>query len=249
MKRLRRLYYIGTGLFSWLVFGLVGIALNIVCMPLLLLPRRERFGPPVRVLIHRLFRSWQAWLHFTRIACLAWEGFTPAALAGPAVYIANHPGLLDATFLLGRLPDTICIFKRALIRNPAIGPAAIMAGYGAGDKGIDLIGDVAARVAAGRSLLVFPEGTRSPPREKIGLLKPGFALIAARAGVPVRLIAIDAPRSFLPRGEPWWRVPPLPVRITFTLIAELRPAPGERAAALTARAQALLAAALPPPRW
>lgn len=247
MKRLLRLYYIGAGLFSWLVFGLVGIALNVVCMPLLLLPRRERFGPPVRVLINWLFRSWQAWLHFTRLVYLEWEGFTPTALAGPAVYIANHPGLLDATFLLGRLPDTICIFKRALIHNPAIGPAAIMAGYGAGDKGIDLINDVAARVAAGRSLLVFPEGTRSPPHEKIGPMKPGFALIAARARVPVRLIAIDAPRTFVPRGEPWWRVPPMPARIKLTLIGELHPSPGERTAEFTARARALLAAALPAP--
>lgn len=249
MKRLHGLYTTAAGLFSWFVFGLVGIALNLVCSLLLLLPGRERLGPPVRLLINRLFRSWAAWLHFTRLVYLEWEDFSPATLAGPAVYIANHPGLLDATFLLGRLPDTICIFKHALIRNPALGPAAIMAGYGAGDKGADLIREVAARVAAGRSLLVFPEGTRTSAHEKIGLLKPGFALIAARAGVPVRLIAIDAPRTFLPRGQPWWRVPPMPARITLTLIGELHPTPHERAADLAARAQALLAAALPPPRW
>jgi len=59
----------------------------------------------------------------------------PEALRGPAVYVANHPGLLDATFILARLPDTICIFKPALIRNPAMGPAAIMAEYASGESG------------------------------------------------------------------------------------------------------------------
>lgn len=247
MTRLHRLYCVVGCYLSYLVFGAVGLALNLVCAPLLLLPRRERVAPLVRHTISLLFRAWHAWMHATRLVFLEWENFPADALAGPAVYIANHPGLLDATFLLARLPDTICIFKRSLIRNPALGPAAIMAGYAAGDAGADLIRDVAARVAAGRSLLVFPEGTRTPPTEKIGTLKPGFALIAARASVPVRLVAIAAPRDLLPRGRPWWRVPRLPAHVKLTYLGELRPTPDERASLLTARAQQQLTAALPEP--
>jgi len=245
MKRLWLIYSFVAGWFSWFVFGGVGLALNFVCTLLLPLPGRRRWGVPVRAAIGRLFRAWLAWLHATRLIYVRWHGFTPAALAGPAVYIANHPGLLDATFLLARLPDTICIFKPTLIRHPAIGPAAIMAGYAAGDGGADLIRDVAARVAAGRSLLVFPEGTRSLADRKMGPLKPGFALIAARARVPVRLIAIDSPRDLLPRGRPWWRLPSFPSRVQVTFLGEIRPGPDDRATELAERAERLLRSALP----
>ncbi len=76
------------------------------------------------------------------------------------------------------------------MRNPAVGPAAVMAGYVRGDAGLDLIRAAAAKVAAGQSLLVFPEGTRTAAGAVVGPMKPGFALIADRAKAPVRLIVI-----------------------------------------------------------
>lgn len=244
MNRLLRVYYVVAGLFSWSMFGAVGLLLNIFCMPLLLLPRRARFGRPVRKAIFWLFGAWCQWLHATRLIFVDWEGFTPEAMSGAAVYISNHPGLLDATFLLARLPDTICIFKPSLIRNPAIGPAAVIAEYGAGISGVDLIRDVAERVAQGRSLLVFPEGRRTPTDCVLGPLKPGFALIACRARVPIRLIAIHAPRDLLPRGHCWWRVPQLPARVKVTLLGELPMSECGRTAELTAEAARRLSAAL-----
>lgn len=244
MKALKRTYYIIFGFAGWAVFSGVGLLLNIVCLPLLLVPRRHRLAAPVRRLIRSLFGAWCAWLHFTRVVYVRWHGFTPEALRGPAVYISNHPGLLDATFILARLPNTICIFKPALIRNPAIGPAAIMAGYAAGTTGVDLIRDVAERVAGGPGLLIFPEGRRTPTDQTLGTLKPGFALIASRARVPIRLIAVRAPRDFLPRGHCWWRIPPLPAHIEVSLLGELPYDPTMHTAELTARAAAQLSAAL-----
>jgi 1-acyl-sn-glycerol-3-phosphate acyltransferase len=176
-----------------------------------------------------------------------WHGFTPEALTGPAVYISNHPGLLDATFLLARLPDAICIFKPAIMRNPALGPAALMAGYACGDSGVELIRDVASRVSAGRSLLIFPEGTRTAADVNLNPLKPGFALIAARAQVPIRVIHIRAPRDLVPKGWSWWRAPQFPSHVDVTLLGELRAAPNETATELTARASQQLSAALAAP--
>src|SRR5206468_3861127 len=141
----------------------------------------------------RLFAAWCAWLHATRLVYVRFHGFTPDDTSGPAVYIANHPGLLDAPFILSRLPDAFCIFKPAIMRNPVLGPAALMAGYASGDNGVDLIRDVASRIDAGRSLLIFPEGTRTAANVNLNPFKPGFAVIAARARVPIRLILIHAP--------------------------------------------------------
>ena len=170
-----------------------GLALNLVCAPLLLLPHRARYGFATRRAIRFLFDLWVRWQHATRVVAVDFIGFDRPLPPGTVV-IANHPTLVDATFLLARLPDTICIFKPALMHNPAVGPAALMAGYVSGDAGIDVIHDVAARITAGHSLLIFPEGTRTAAGQTLGPVKSGFALIAARARAPTRLL-LNALRS------------------------------------------------------
>ena len=243
-RRALRIYHYPANILSWALFAAVGITLNVGCTPLLLKRNRARQGPAVRAMIRRLFVAWCAWVHATRLIYVRFHGFTPDAMAGPAVYIANHPGLLDATFILSRLPDTICIFKPAIMRNPVLGPAALMGGYASGDNGVDLIRDVAARVADGRSLLIFPEGTRTVPGATLNPLKPGFALIATRARAPVRIIIVRAPRDLVPKGWSWWRAPQFPSQVDITLLGEIEPLPGETAAELTARAGREISGAL-----
>jgi 1-acyl-sn-glycerol-3-phosphate acyltransferase len=182
-----------------------------------------------------------------RLIYVTFDGFTREAMAGPAVYISNHPGLLDATFILSKLPDAICIFKPAIIHNPALGPAAVMGGYVSGDTGVDLIRDVAERINEGRSLLIFPEGTRTAPGATLNPLKPGFALIAARAKAPIRLIVIRAPGDLVPKGWPWWRAPQFPIHVDVRLLGDLLVGPGESAAELTARASRQITVALANP--
>jgi 1-acyl-sn-glycerol-3-phosphate acyltransferase len=209
---MKRLYHVGAYYLSWIVFGAVGLALNAGCALLLALPRREECRPAVRHLIRHLFDAWVRWLHFTRLVQVVWHGPDPSVWPQPAVIVANHPSLLDATLLLARLPETVCIFKPAVQRNPFLAPAAIMAGYLSSSGGIDFIHQVSAEVSAGRNVLIFPEGTRTKPGAAFNPLKPGFALIARRAGVPVQVLIIRADRALLPRGHPSWRVPEFPVR-------------------------------------
>ncbi len=217
IPRLRRAYLVVIYWLSWIVFVAVGLALNVVCAPLLLLPHRERYGPATRGAIRVLFDFWVRWQHATGVVAVDFIGFDRPLPAG-TVIIANHPTLVDATFLLSRLPATICIFKPALMRNPAIGPAALMAGYVSGDYGVDLIHDVAERIKAGHSLLIFPEGTRTAAGQTLGNVKSGFALIAARARAPVQLVVIRASPDLARKGRPWWHPPAhLPAFVEFTL--------------------------------
>ena len=223
------LYYL-----SWLVFGSVGVLLNVVCLFLMLLPRRESYGPAVRATIRWLFGQWRAWLHLCRIVVVEWEGFDAEALQPGTVYIANHPSIVDATLILARLPDAFCIFKPALMKNPSVGPAAIMAGYVKGDTGLDLMKETAAKVAAGQSLLVFPEGTRTAPGTILGRMKPGFALIADRAKAPVRLLIIRSSPGLGERGRPWWPAPEiLPCLTRISLDQSWPYEPGRSAEQLT----------------
>jgi len=218
---------------SWVVFGSVGLLLNLGCMVLLVLPCRRVFGPPVRSAIQGLFGTWLGWMHATGVVRVEWAGFEDVLQSG-TVYIANHPTIIDATFLLARLPDAVCIFKPRLMSNPAIGPAAVMAGYVRGDTGLDLIKAAAEKVAAGQSLLIFPEGTRTAEGTVLGRMKPGFALIADRAKAPVRLVVVSASPGIGARGRPWWPAPDvLPATVRMSLDRTWPYEPGRSAAELT----------------
>jgi 1-acyl-sn-glycerol-3-phosphate acyltransferase len=233
MSRLTRARWVLVYYLSWVVFGAVGLLLNVACAAMMCLPRREDYGPAVRSTIRRLFGTWLAWLHATGVVEVEWVGFENPLPAG-TVYIANHPSLIDATLLLARIPDAVCIFKPSLMGNPAVGPAAVMAGYVRGDSGLDLIKAAASKVAAGQSLLVFPEGTRTAEGSLLGRLKPGFALIADRANAPVRLILIESTPGLGRRGRSWWPAPsPLPSRVRITLDMAWPFEPGRSAAELT----------------
>jgi len=223
------LYYL-----SWLIFGVAGLALNLACIPLLLLPKRERCAPAVRAVIRFLFDGWVRWLGASGVIRVKLKGFEEGALPGRTVYVANHPSVVDATILLARLPDAVCIFKPALMRNPAIGPAAIMAGYVSGDAGLDLLRAVAAKVADGRSALVFPEGTRTAQGVNLGRMKAGFALIADRAQASVQLVILRSSPGIGARGRPWWRAPAmLPAWFEATMDRNWPYVPGRPAAELT----------------
>ncbi len=223
LKLLRKLWLPVAYYLSWVWFGLGGILLNFACVPLLLLPNRERHGPRARVVTRWMFDFWLRWMHASGVVRITWNGFDRPLPAG-VVYVANHPCLVDAPFLFARLPDTVCIFKPALLRNPFIAPTALLCGYvSAGDNGIDLIRNSVERLAAGQSLLVFPEGTRTASGSSLNPLKPGFALIARRAGCPVQLIRVRSSPLLARKSLPWWRVPPLPGWVDFTL-GELIPA-------------------------
>lgn len=225
---------------SWLWFGLGGLLLNLACLPLLLVPRRERLGPGARRTIHRMFSLWAKWHHASRVMRVEWHGFDQPLPRG-VVYVANHPCLIDAPLLLARLPETVCIFKTALLRNPVIGPAAILAGYvPSSEDHIELVRDAVQRIEAGQSLLVFPEGTRTADGTLLGPLKPGFALIAARARCPIQLVTIRTSPGLTRRGQPWWKVPPLPAWMEFSLGERVQTEPEADTAVTAAKVASLL---------
>jgi 1-acyl-sn-glycerol-3-phosphate acyltransferase len=122
--------------------------------------------------------------------------------------------MIDITCLLARLPGAVCIFKPAIRRNPVLGAAARRAGYLGSDGGHDLVRRAADKVAAGHTLIVFPEGTRTPPGTTLLPFKPGFVLIARRARVPIQLVRITTDSDLLTKGCRWWLLPRFPAHVT-----------------------------------
>ncbi len=208
IPRVVRLYFICTYYLSWLWFAVGGVALSLVCLPLLLTPWRARFCGAARTAIRCLFSLWIYWFKVCGVVQIRWHGFDRPLLPG-TIYVANHPTLVDAVFLLSRLPDAVCILKPQLMSNPAIGSAAKLAGYVSARDGIDLLRDLIDRLNSGCSVLIFPEGTRTGPGEFLGPMKPGYALISERSQSPVQLCLVRATKGMVGRGYPWWKPPPV----------------------------------------
>lgn len=197
---------------SMAVFLAGAAAFNLLCLACAWLPSTVRTERVFQWLIQRqaaLYFRWLAIVGAVRIEYRDWDCIPCAR----AVIVANHPGLLDAFYILARMPRAFCVFKRSLGRNPTTGAAARRAGYLANDTGLELVRGAAAKLATGSSLVIFPEGTRTRPDAGLGAFRPGFALIARRAGVPVQLVRISADAPLFPKQRPWWKVPQLPARV------------------------------------
>jgi 1-acyl-sn-glycerol-3-phosphate acyltransferase len=92
-----------------------------------------------------------------------------------------------------------------------------------------------AELAAGSSVLLFPEGTRSPP----GGLHPfgRIALeIASRAGRPIEPMLVTCEPPALGRGVPWYRFPRQRVCYHLRPLAVVHVATGREAVRASVRA-------------
>jgi len=139
-------------------------------------------------------------------------------IAKPAVVVANHPSMLDAMLLLSLIPNGVCIMKRSLMRVPVISGFAKAAGYIPQADAPEMVEAAALSLTAGGSLIVFPEGTRSP-EGTIGEFRRGAARIAVQAQVPVELLVLKMAPVVLGRGLGWLRPPDTTVRYQAVRIA------------------------------
>lgn len=227
-------YYFTLGLFCTGGLLLSTVALLAGALPAT--PQLEQFFQRA---IHRHCAAFVWWTGFARLFVVRYHGLD--ALTGPhsgRILVANHPSLTDITSLLARVTGAVCIFKPAIRHNPVLGAAASRAGYLAGDGGHEVIREAAAKAAAGHTVIIFPEGTRTRPGVVLLPFKPGFVLMARRAGVPIQLVRIVCSRPVLAKGRAWWMFPPLPAHVDLTVGPRLLVTPGAGTAAVAAEIEA-----------
>lgn len=194
--------------FSFTCFGLGAVLLGFTVWPLLRLSSSDP-----RVAIARVQRAVSmsmrvfVWL-MKSLGLLTYEvrGREKLAARGQFV-VANHPTLIDVVFLVGFMPEVDCIVKQALWRNVFLRWPVYWAGYISNATGEGLVAACAAALAAGRSLMVFPEGTRTRPGEPLAFQR-GAAQIALAARRDLRPVTITCDPITLHKGNPWYRVPP-----------------------------------------
>jgi 1-acyl-sn-glycerol-3-phosphate acyltransferase len=172
---------------------------------------------------------------------------------GPGGFIlyANHSSLLDipAVALATRLPLS-WVAKASLGRVPFFGWALarvhlLVDREGGAEAARRLVEEASARLARGEILSIFPEGTRRHGPERLLPFKKGAFILAKHTGAQIVPVALKDTGALWPAG----RLGPRPGLIRVRIGPPLPPVPGEKLAALTARAQAALAGLLADPSW
>jgi 1-acyl-sn-glycerol-3-phosphate acyltransferase len=127
------------------------------------------------------------------------EGAERVPLDGPVVYMANHESWLDIPLLLVAIPGQVrFLAKSSLFSIPFLGWAMRSMGFIPVDRenrrtAIKSFEEAAARIRAGRSVLVFPEETRTSDGSLLPFQRGGF-LIALKAGLPIVPVGLDGAR-------------------------------------------------------
>lgn len=196
-----------TGL-AFLAFGVGALTLTLAVFPVArLLPERGgRRGFRVQYLVHLSFRCFEILMRWLGLIRVTRAGIEQLRGSGPRLVIANHPTLIDVVLLIAGMPQADCVVKQRHWQSWITRGVVAGAGYIPNDDGQALVRACVDRLAAGRSLILFPEGTRSP-RNGLGRFQRGFAHIALRSGcdpIPV-LIRCDPPT--LMKGTRWYDVP------------------------------------------
>ena len=159
----------------------------------------------------------------------------------PAIFVLNHSSHLDAPTILTSLPTK---WRRKAVVGAAsdyffdtwyrsIATTIVFNAFPVARSG----GLRSARMARqliseGWSLVLFPEGSRTPDGW-VGEFRTGAAWLALEAGVPVVPVALIGAYQAMPRGRSWPKPGRPPVRIRFGL--PIHALEGERAAAFSDR--------------
>jgi 1-acyl-sn-glycerol-3-phosphate acyltransferase len=163
---------------------------------------------------------------------------------GPVIFFSNHASHLDATLIMISLPDRwqkktavgaardyfFDVWWRQAFTALVYGGFAVdraKGGKGAIDKARELVRD-------GWSLVLFPEGTRSPDGH-LQRFRHGASRLALELGIGVAPIAIVGAYQAMPKGKLWPRPGRPPVTMRFGEV--LYPAEGETHQSLSLRMQ------------
>ena len=125
---------------------------------------------------------------------------------GSAIFMSNHQSNFDILSLLATMPRQInWIAKKELFDIPVFGPSMRRGGYipldrSNGRKALKSIDNAARIIRAGKSVVMFPEGTRSRDTQLLPFKRGGF-LLALKAGVPVVPITINGSGRVNPAGS------------------------------------------------
>jgi 1-acyl-sn-glycerol-3-phosphate acyltransferase len=225
LERIDHIWRVVATAIAFSVFGVGGLALRIIAFPFLAFfirdpARRIKYA---RLTIHHAFRAFIGLMRALGILRYRIDGLEKLGKSGQLV-LANHPTLIDVVFLISLLPNADCVVKSSLARNPFTRGPIRATNYVCNDVGADLVHDCIASVKMGNSLVIFPEGTRTPV-DGVMTLQRGAANIAVRGRCDITPVTIRCVPLSLTKGLPWWKVPSRRMQFTITVHDAISVAP------------------------
>jgi 1-acyl-sn-glycerol-3-phosphate acyltransferase len=152
--------------------------------------------------VHQFCRSFVfCWTRVMRTARVQWVGAEKLG-SGPQLLVANHPSLIDTPLLLTRLPQADFIVSHEWLRVGLLRPVIEATGYLHADTGATVVREATQRLHAGRTVVVYPEGSRSP-EDGLRDFQRGAAHIALQTGCEIVPIAISVNPRALMQGQGW----------------------------------------------
>jgi 1-acyl-sn-glycerol-3-phosphate acyltransferase len=199
---IRTLFAWGVGLTTTVVFAIAAIFFSLF-----------QASGNLSHLSSRLWGKIQIWTTGTRVTVQGIENIDPVK---SYILVSNHQSFFDIFSLLGYLPIQFrWIAKAELFRIPILGWGMSRTGYipierGSPKKAYRSMLQAAEKIRQGTSILIFPEGTRSPDGN-LQPFKKGVFLLALKSQAPILPVTIRGTRSIMRKND--WHTYPGNVQI------------------------------------
>ena len=218
LSQLNRLWRAAMTGLCFALFGIGGLLLSLVWFNLLLVTvrnkaRRRRLA---RRSVSASFRLFLTVVKSVGVLDYRIEGGDILRQEHGCLVVANHPSLIDYVMLASVMPQTDCLVKSALLKNPFLSGVIRAADYLVNDQADALLPASRQRLQQGDTILIFPEGTRTLPGEKMTLQR-GAANIAVRCSSDLRVVVIRCSEHMLGKQSKWYDAPQTKPRFTITV--------------------------------
>jgi 1-acyl-sn-glycerol-3-phosphate acyltransferase len=210
MKALDRYWRLIATAFAFAAFGVCGLGFSLIVFPLAWVwPHRDSKQRIIVAIIHAFFRALVAVLVRVGVMTLDVHGARALRRDSPraAIIVANHPTWLDVMVLLSLTPRACCVVKSAHWRNPFFWGVMRAAEYVSNADPLQLVDAGARQLARGYTMIIFPEGTRSPTRNRLHTFSRGFAHMALQSGAPILPVLMDCNPPAFTKEMRWHDVP------------------------------------------
>lgn len=214
-QRLNQIWRIIATGFCFAVFGVGGVVLTLLVLPLqrVLEPCKHKQKQKARITVHYSFKFFVALMHYMGVIHFSVEDKQRFSQLKGQLVLANHPSLIDVVVLISVIKHADCVVKAHLFKNPFMRGVIKGTGYISNEDPQELLNECEASLAAGNNLIIFPEGTRTTPGDPLKF-KRGAANIAARCKAPITSVMINMKPSTLTKDTPWYRVAPTKAHFT-----------------------------------
>jgi 1-acyl-sn-glycerol-3-phosphate acyltransferase len=195
-------------------FGLLALSLVVTWIPWIRVSCRDPEQRQLRVqrVVNRTYGRFLRLM--IRLGLMRFRCHGVEKLQAPGILVvANHPTLIDVVAIASQMPAADCVTKQGNAANFFMRGVVRATGYVSNTGGKAIVGTCAERLRRGRSLLMFPEGTRSPARA-LGHFHRGAARIALESGRDLLPVLATCDPPTLMRGQKWYDVPDRPFEYT-----------------------------------